>query len=141
MSETTVDDRYSWAIETARRLRAGEPVDRVEVAEEIEQMGRSDARELDSRITQILEHLLKLRLLRGAILNHNRRGWHASIARQRIEILSLLEESPSLKRRITVKLVEKCYRNAAAVVAAEYEVETPDECPFSPLDILSSEPQ
>jgi Domain of unknown function DUF29 len=137
MSETTVDDRYAWAIDTARRLRAGEPVNAVEVAEEIEQMGRSDARELDSRITQILEHLLKLRLVRGALLDHNSRGWQASIARQRGEIQSLLDESPSLKRRITVNLVEKCYRNATGVVAAEYEVEPPDECPFSPDDVLT----
>src|SRR5580658_85166 len=104
MSQTTIDDRYAWAIETARRLRAGDPVDRIAVAEEIEQVGRSDARELDSRVTQILEHLLKLRLMRGAILDLNSRGWHASIARQRGEIMSLLDESPSLKRRITVKL-------------------------------------
>lgn len=126
-------------METARRLRAGEPVDRVAVAEEIEQMGRSDARELDSRITQILEHLLKLRLARGAILDLNSRGWNASIARQRGELMSLLDESPSLKRRLTVKLVEKCYRTAADVVAAEYEVEPPGECPFSPRDILSTD--
>jgi uncharacterized protein DUF29 len=108
MSQTTIDDRYAWAMETARRLRAGEPVNRVEVAVEIEQMGRCDARELDSRVTQILEHLLKLRLLDATDLEMNSRGWQASIARQRGEIMSLLEESPSLKRRITVQLVEKC---------------------------------
>lgn len=141
MSETTIDDRYAWAIDTARRLRAGEPVNTVEVAEEIEQMGRSDARDLDSRITQMLEHLLKLRLVHGAIFDRNSRGWQASIARQRGEILSLLDESPSLKRRIGAKLIEKCYRNASAVVAAEYDVKAPDECPFSPPDILSSERQ
>jgi hypothetical protein len=141
MSQTTIDDRYAWAIETARRLRAGETVDRVAVAEEIEQLGRSDARELDSRTTQILEHLLKLRLMRGAILDLNSRGWNASIARQRGEIVSLLDESPSLKRRLTVKLVEKCYRTAAGVVAAEYEVEPPGECPFSPRDVLSADGQ
>jgi hypothetical protein len=71
-------DRHAWAIETARRLRAGEAVDSAAIAEEIEQLGRSDARELESRVTQILEHLLKLRIVAGPALERNTRGWKAS---------------------------------------------------------------
>jgi hypothetical protein len=129
-------DRHAWAVETARRLRAGEPVDTIGVAEEIEQMGRSDAHELRSRITQILEHLLKLDIPSEALVQKNSRGWRGSIARQRIEIADLLEESPSLKVQITPELLAKCYRNAVSVVEAEYGVEFPGECPFGVDEVL-----
>lgn len=131
-------DRHAWAVETARRLRAGEPVDSVAVAEEIEQMSRSDAHELRSRITQILEHLLKLDIPSDPLLERNSRGWRASIARQRIEIADLLEESPSLKAQITPELLAKCYRNAVSVVETEYGVKCSVECRFGPADILQN---
>jgi hypothetical protein len=129
-------DRNAWALETARRLRAGEAVDSAAIAEEIEQMARSDAHELRSRITQILEHLLKLDIPGEALVQNNSRGWRGSIARQRIEIADLLEESPSLKARITPELLAKCYRNAVSVVETEYGVKCPEECPFAPADIV-----
>jgi hypothetical protein len=129
-------DRYAWAVETARRLRAGESVDAVAVAEEIEQMGRSDAHELRSRITQILEHLLKLDIPGDALIRKNSRGWRGSIARQRIEIADLLEESPSLKARITPELLARCYQNAVSVVETEYGVRCPAKCRFTPEQVL-----
>ncbi len=124
-------DRHAWAVETARRLRAGEPVDADALAEEMEQMARSDAHELRSRITQILEHLLKLDIPNEPLVERNSRGWRGSIARQRVEIAVLLEESPSLKARITAELVERCYRDAVTVVEAEYGVKCPQECPYA----------
>lgn len=130
MSPHVTQDRHAWAVETARRLRAGEPVDAAAVAEEIEQMSRSDAHELRSRITQILEHLLKLDIPDAALLQKNSRGWRGSIARQRIEIADLLEESPSLKAQLTPELLAKCYRNAVRVVETEYGVKCSDECAF-----------
>ena len=45
-------DFYSWTQETARRLRAGqsEQLDLVQIAEEIEDMGRSDRRALGGHL-------------------------------------------------------------------------------------------
>lgn len=134
---THQEDRYAWAIETARRLRTGEPVDTTAIAHEIEHMSSSDARELESRITQILEHLLKLRLVSGPVLEYNQRGWNASIARQRAELEILLEESPSLKARINQGLLAKRYPQAARAVTLEYAVEAPVACPFTVADLLS----
>ncbi len=128
-------DRHAWATETARRLRAGEPVDAAAIAEEMEELARSDAREFSSRITQILEHLLKLRLVTGPTLEYNRRGWTASILRQRGELATLLEESPSLLNR-GATLVADRYHYAAKAVELEYGVETPEQCPFSFQDVL-----
>jgi Domain of unknown function DUF29 len=119
-----------WAEETAAALRARrvEAVDIDHVAEEIEEMGKRNKRELGSRRTQILEHLLKLHLAKGLILEYNQGSWRASILRQQAAIDSLLRESPSLGRLIDPELIEACYQQAAAVVA-EYGVEPPAQCP------------
>jgi Domain of unknown function DUF29 len=95
-------DRYQWALETAAAIRAGNlaDVDLESVAEELELVGRADAHELRSRLEQILEHLLTLRLTEGQVRKYNEASWTSSIERQRSEIRSLLESSPSLERQI-----------------------------------------
>jgi hypothetical protein len=132
------EDFYLWALHNAAALREGRlaDLDTQNLAEEIESMAGRERRELQSRITQILEHLLKLRLAKGLLLEYNQGGWQASILRQRREIGSLIRESPSLKRRIVPELIQECYREAGATVALEYKVEPPAECPFSVEDIL-----
>jgi hypothetical protein len=138
LQEIYCQDFDIWAEETAAALRAGRwtDLDVEHLAEEIEDMSRRNARELESRMTRILEHLLKLRIAGGAILHRNQRGWQASIIRQRTEIEALLRESPSLKCRITAESIEACYERAAAVVAAELGLDPPRECPFGPQDVL-----
>jgi hypothetical protein len=132
------EDFYLWALQNAAALRAGRlaDLDTQNLAEEIESMAGREKRELESRISQILEHLLKLRLAKGLILEYNQNGWQASIVRQRKEIGGLLRSSPSLKNRIGRELIQECYRDAAAIVAVEYKVEPPAECPFSVEDVL-----
>jgi hypothetical protein len=128
-----------WAEEMAAALRARsiEAVDIEHVAEEIEDMAKRNRWELKNRITRILERLLKLRLAKGLILEYNQRSWHASIVRQQNEIDDLLRESPSLRRLIDPELIQACYKQAAAVVTAEYGVEPPAQCPFQREDVLA----
>jgi hypothetical protein len=127
-----------WAEEMAAALRARrmEAVDIEHVAEEIEDLAKSNRRELENRIIRILEHLLKLRLAKGLILEYNQRSWHASIVRQQTEIDSLLRQSPSLGRLIDPEFIQACYLRAAAIVTAEYGVEPPAQCPFQRGDVL-----
>src|SRR5258707_783092 len=79
-------DFYEWCIKMAELLRARriDEVDIQHVAEEIEGLGTSQYRELDSRTTVLIVHLLK---------NHDQVG----IRDQRIEIRGLLRYNPSLK--------------------------------------------
>jgi hypothetical protein len=132
------EDFYRWSLETAAALRAGRLVDldAEHLAEELESMAGRDKRELESRLAQILEHLLKLRMAKRLILEYNRNGWQASIVRQRGEIDTLLQQSPSLRRSINQEMIAACYRRAAKAVAAQYDVEPPAECPFSVEEIL-----
>ena len=74
-------DFYGWANEQAALLREGRlnEADIENIAEEIESMGRSEKRELVSRLAVLLTHLLKWRYQPGG------RGssWRASIVVQR----------------------------------------------------------
>ena len=54
-------DFYAWSSQQAALLRAGKlaQADLETIAEEIESMGRTEKRELVSRLTALLLHLLK----------------------------------------------------------------------------------
>lgn len=91
-----------------RRMGAGHRVndliDWANVAEEIESLGRSDKRELRSRIATILEHLIKLQVSPG---NDPRTGWRDTIIRARREIGRLLKDSPSLRPTVPDAIAEE----------------------------------
>ncbi|MCT6678023.1 DUF29 domain-containing protein, partial [Staphylococcus aureus] len=79
MSNSTLyeQDFYAWANEQAGLLRAGKlaQADIEHIAEEIESMGKTEKRELVSRLAVLLLHLLKWQFQPG------RRGtsWQATI--------------------------------------------------------------
>src|SRR5947199_3945094 len=102
-----------WTARTAELLRTGaiEEADLEHVAEEIESMGKAQARALESRVTRVLEHMLKLRLAAGGLRERNERGWRGSIARQQVAIKRLLRESPSLRPSLP-GVVAEAYPNA-----------------------------
>jgi hypothetical protein len=104
MSETVdlyEEDFLLWTQEQAKLLRSAAqhgvnlPFDWENVAEEIESLGRSDRRELRSRIATIIEHLLKLE---HSTVTEPREGWLDTVERSRQEAENLLKESPSLRR-------------------------------------------
>ena len=96
-------DLALWAESQARALRdAGHagtnlPIDWENVAEEIEALGKSQGRELASRIRTILVHLMKLQ---ASPAFEPRAGWQETIAGQRHEIERLIEDSPSLRQTV-----------------------------------------
>ncbi|MEO7495653.1 MAG: DUF29 domain-containing protein [Massilia sp.] len=89
-------DVVAWASEQAAFLRAGDfaALDLKHIAEEIEDVGKSERRELESRLAVLVAHLLKWKF------QHNRSGssWESTIRAQRTKIGIVLEESPSLRR-------------------------------------------
>jgi hypothetical protein len=96
-------DFVRWAETQAETLRrAAEdgsnlPLDWYNLAEEIESLGRSQRRELRSRLATIIEHLLKLQFSSAV---EPRAGSVETIGRERGDIERLLEDSPSLKGEI-----------------------------------------
>src|ERR1700726_3737915 len=89
------EDFYAWTRDQARLLRSGDfaELDIENIAEELESMGRSDKREIESRLTVLLAHLLKWQLQVGL----RSRSWSGTIREQRQRIEDLLAESPSLR--------------------------------------------
>jgi hypothetical protein len=132
-------DFHAWAQEQAGLLRTGrlDQADIEHIAEEIESMGRSEKRELVSRLTVLLTHLLKWHFqpaFRGS-------SWRRIIERQRLHLDEHLAETPSL-RPLLDDGVRTAYRHAR--IDAEHETgllrETfPAACPFAASQILDGE--
>jgi hypothetical protein len=124
-------DFYAWANEQAALLRAGAlaAADVENIAEEIESMGRGEKRELVSRLSVLLTHLLKWRF------QPKRRGhaWTYSIREQRLQIVRHLRDNPSL-RGITAEATADAYESAVLAAAAQTglaESAFPPTSPFS----------
>jgi Domain of unknown function DUF29 len=131
------DDYYAWTIEQAQLLRAGalSAIDAANIAEEIESMGRSDRRELQSRLVVLAMHLLKWRFQPSA----RSRSWSATIDEQRLQIDQVFGESPSL-RALAGGLLPQAYAMARARAIAETGLAEdlfPVTCPFTLDEVLS----
>jgi hypothetical protein len=124
-------DFYAWANEQAGLLRAGRlsEADIVHIAEEIESMGRSEKRELVTRLTVALLHLLKWQYqpaLRG-------NSWRLTLEEQRNQLEDHLADNPSLKS-VVGETVVAAYRNALLGAVRETGLDRgifPVDCPWS----------
>jgi hypothetical protein len=130
-------DFYAWTVEQARLLRSGElsAIDAANVAEEIESMGRSDQRALESRLAVLLTQLLKWQIQQRMRSS----GWSGAIGEQRRRIVKLLQESPSL-RPFVDEVLGEAYgeaREAASSQTGLAEADFPVECPFTVEQVLS----
>jgi Domain of unknown function DUF29 len=96
----------------AARLGINLPLDWENLAEEIDSLGRSQRRELRSRIATIIEHLLKLQCSPAA---DPRANWIETIARERASIEDLLDDSPSLSNEIAEIIVRETPRTTKRV--------------------------
>lgn len=123
-------DFYAWANEQASLLRAGKlsVADIENIAEEIESMGKTEKRELESRLTVLLLHLLKWKFQPGLQGN----SWRLTIREQRRRTIRHLRDNPSLKARLG-EVIEAAYGDA--LIEAERETGLPEatfptECPW-----------
>ncbi len=132
-------DFVVWASETARLLREGrfEEIDVQNLAEEVEAMANRDRRELVSRLSVLIQHLLKWQRQPG----RRSRSWQSTIATQRAELEHLFRQSPSLRRDVP-ESVREAYAPAVKLASIETGLAArgfPAECPFSAAQILDDE--
>lgn len=134
---TPIEVDYAlWSAEQGALLRAGrlDMLDRENLAEEIESLGRSDRREIENRLKVLLVHLLKWRYQpegQGG-------SWRATIRGQREQIAKVIKESPSLRGHPAKSLAEE-YAYAVPEAADETglsEEVFPAKCPFAIEQIL-----
>jgi hypothetical protein len=132
-------DFYSWLMEQAAHVRAGrwEALDRENLAEEIESLGREQFNKLESVLRVLLMHMLKW--------DHQpaRRGrsWSLSIKTQRLELDDVLKDNPGLRPRID-EAIARAYRKARVAAANETELaesQFPATCPYAWQDIVGRE--
>ncbi len=123
-------DFYSWTCEQAELLRAGRfnELDVSNLIEEIETMGRSEKRELESRLTVLLVHLLKWQY------QPTRRGrsWQLTIQEQRLEFFDVLNDNPGLKPQLQALLTHS-YQKAKIRASKETGLDLdvfPSACPW-----------
>jgi hypothetical protein len=88
-------DYYTWALKQARALRARstEALDWENLAEEVEGLARTEARELKNRLEVLLVHLVKWRYQPAK----RSKSWRLTIREQRQRLAQLLDENPGLK--------------------------------------------
>ena len=129
-------DFYGWTQEQAALLKCGQftALDITNLVEEIETMGRSEKRELQSRLMVLLVHLLKWKyqpVRRG-------RSWQLTIEEQRGNCFDVLEDSPSLKSKLDAILL-KAYINARTTASRETGLDKndfPASCPWTYEQII-----
>ena len=124
-------DFYSWTQEQAELLKHGRfsELDIDNLIEEVESMGKSEKRELESRLTILLLHLLKWKYQEV----RRSRSWQLSIDEQRIQFEETLNENPGLKPELD-EIVKKAYRLAVIKAARETKISKavfPECCPWN----------
>ena len=132
-------DFFEWTRRNASLLRAGQfqEADIEHIAEEIEDMGKSQRRALESRLEVLLAHLLKWRCQPGG----RGSGWESTIRIQRVKIGKLLREMPSLRNALSEELPD-AYRTAVLAAMGDTGLSKntfPAECPFAIEQVLDGE--
>lgn len=137
-------DYEGWARQQVRLLRDGRlaDLDVAHLIEELEDMGRSERNELESRLTILLAHLLKWQHQYSQLSEQWREfkgdSWRTTIIEQRDRIAKRLQKSPGLQP-IVEDLLEEAYQDARRLALKETGLppETfPRRCPYTQAQVL-----
>ncbi len=127
-------DFYGWCNEQANLLRQQRlsEIDLIHLIEEIESLGRSEKRELASRLEVLIAHLLKWQY------QPQRQGnsWRNTIREQRRKLRRHLKDNPSLSLET---VLQDAYEEGRATAADETllsEATFPDACPYNLEQLL-----
>lgn len=142
MSRTRYEqDIVAWAREQAALLRAGrvDLLDLEHIADEIEDVGKSEQRELVSRMAVLLAYLFKWQYQPS----HRGSSWRVTIETQREDIEAALQETPSLKTCFgQPEWEKKVWRQARGIVARDLAAHPelidafPVQCPWTTAQVM-----
>jgi hypothetical protein len=132
-------DFYAWTQEQAALLRdrKTQALDYFNLAEELESLGKSQHRELGSRLDVLVMHLLK-----WCYQPLERSGsWRSTMRTQRRELRRLLQHSPSL-RPLVMSVMHDGYRDARLEASEETGLPLatfPQDCPWTAEQVLNAD--
>ena len=136
-------DFCAWTQEQADLLRQGklDQIDVTNLIEEIESLGKQQQQEFKNRLGVLIGHLLKCRDQSNQHQSNQRsKSWKYTIQEQRLQILDLLEQNPSL-RPYQEEAISKAYQLGLLLVGRETPLdpkEFPNQCPYTISQILDA---
>ena len=139
MNTSYESDVVAWAKEQAALIRAGQfdQLDLTHIAEEIEDVGKSEQRELASRMAVLLAHILKWKF------QPQKRSvsWTLTIKEQRRLLVRRVQKTPSLSPMLSdPEWVDEIWVDAKALAEKETGLDMstyPEICPWSMADVLT----
>ncbi|MTW20637.1 DUF29 domain-containing protein [Allochromatium palmeri] len=132
-------DFDAWVQSQVFLLRQGKTgeIDVEHLIEELEEMGKSNLRELESRFIILIAHLLKwqfqLEMLAMQWKEFEGKSWRKTIIEQRTQISFLIKKVPSLKSSLHLAMTE-AYTEARRLAIKETALAPevfPIDCPYS----------
>lgn len=105
---------------TVLRTRDIEAMDWQNLLEEIEDMGKSEKRSLESYLERLVEHILKLKYWE-AEKPRNYKHWQVEVVNFRNRISRLLDRSPSLKNYME-QIYPKVFEDAVSAQQIEFSI-------------------
>jgi hypothetical protein len=110
-------DFYQWIETTVKNLenKEYEAIDWETLIDEVASLGRGEKRRIDSLLTRLLEHLLKLAYWESE-KEFNANHWQTEILNFRIQLNKALKDSPSLKP-FAKNILAECYQDACKLVS------------------------
>jgi len=131
------NDVIAWAKEQASLLRSGQlsSIDIEHIAEEILDVGKSEQRELESRMAVLLAHLLKWQFQP----ERQSGSWKRTITEQRKAVHIRLKKNPSLKADLQdADWWISVWADAVTKAVDETGIGSlPESCPWAIDDILA----
>ena len=132
-------DFYAWTQEQARLLRQRRwaDLDLDNLIDEVESVGGSEKREIGSRLTVLLAHLLKWKYQPG----HRGSSCTGTIFEQRGQLGAIIRTSPRLRASYEAQVHER-FLSGRLLAAKETGIAFglfPEECPWTPDQVLDME--
>jgi uncharacterized protein YPO0396 len=132
-------DFYAWAQAQAAALRAKDwaALDVAHLAEEVEELRKTERRAVRSQLRLILSHLLKWRHQP----NKRTESWHSTIANGRVLVQEDLEDLPSLAGELD-ELAAWAYPRARRDASQETGLPLatfPEACPWPAAQVLNAD--
>jgi hypothetical protein len=131
-------DFYRWTVEQSQLLALGkwDSLDLINLAEEIESLGKQQKQELRNRLGVLIGHLLKWQYQP----EKRSKSWRSTIREQRREAKLIISENPSLKSYLEEAIRLGTSQGLDLVVREtplDYR-DLPEECPYSVEQIFDN---